>query len=54
MGDGVSTATAVMPTGTPMEPTPADLRNAEISNFAASEPKKTAEYLRRLMDERRS
>ena len=53
MGDGVSTATAVLPTAG-MEPTAADLRNADISNFAASDPKKTAEYLRRLMDERRS
>jgi flagellar M-ring protein FliF len=54
MGDGVSTATAVLPTPGSLEPSAADIRNAEISNFAASDPKKTAEYLRRLMDERRS
>jgi flagellar M-ring protein FliF len=34
------------------EVTAADRRNAEIASFAAQDPKKAADYLRRLMDER--
>ncbi|MCU1407559.1 MAG: flagellar M-ring protein FliF [Glaciihabitans sp.] len=38
----------------PLTPSTSDLRNAEITNFAAQDPKRTADYLRRLMDERSS